>query len=197
MHRNDFKHHSRRLRIIFNHIQSYTKLPKSYSKVICSVKCYYHNNFVLLFVVTRSIQTCFNNEYIVYCILHMIFSIHLHWIDHMNHISMQYTINSFMKKHWSHVRKKLKTSGFVHKQNVNCKIATQICKRHFHFCQNRGTAVFIRFQGTVACYLLHTLNTYKTSLKADKEDWGEFQIFDWIIISINDRINERTNQQTK
>ena len=32
MHGNDFKHHFRRLYIILSHIESYTELPKSYSK---------------------------------------------------------------------------------------------------------------------------------------------------------------------
>ena len=36
MHGKDFKHHFRRLYIIFNHIESYTKLRKSCSKVIWS-----------------------------------------------------------------------------------------------------------------------------------------------------------------
>ena len=38
MHVNDFKDHFRRLHIIFNHMESYTKLPKSYSKVTFSAK---------------------------------------------------------------------------------------------------------------------------------------------------------------
>ena len=50
MHGNDFKHHFRRLYIIFNHIESYTKLPKSYSKVIFSVKCKVPEHFLLTFV---------------------------------------------------------------------------------------------------------------------------------------------------
>ena len=44
MHGNDFKHHFRRLYIIFNHIESYTKLPKSHSNAIYA-KTNYQNMF--------------------------------------------------------------------------------------------------------------------------------------------------------
>ena len=56
MHGNDFKHHFRRLYIIFNHMESYKKLPKSYSKVTFSVKSKVPEQFLFNFFEACSIQ---------------------------------------------------------------------------------------------------------------------------------------------
>jgi hypothetical protein len=63
------------LYIIFNHIETYTKLSQSYSKVIFE-KTNYQNMFFDL-LKHEELSCFFIDEMIVYCILHMILSIHL------------------------------------------------------------------------------------------------------------------------